>query len=250
MYYYIVSSGSKGNATIIKDKDIVILIDMGIAFSRFEEEINKINLSMKDVNAAFFTHNHTDHISGLKFIPIKKQYALKGTLPSSGHNELDLFEPINIGHLKVTPIKASHDAINPCGYLIENEEERLVYITDTGIFPEENFNLIKNPDYLIIESNHDIQMLMKTNRPMQLKQRILSELGHLNNEDSALAALEIIGKKTKDIVLAHLSEEANTPEKALEAYQRVFSYFSKDVNKYNLRCANQWTPLLGGSYED
>lgn len=250
MYYYIVASGSKGNATIVVDKDIVILIDMGIAFSRFEEELNKINISPKQISAALFTHNHTDHISGLKFIPIKKQYALEGTLPSSGHNVLNLFESVTIGHLQVTPIRASHDATNPCGYMIKNETETLVYITDTGIFPEENFKYIANPDYLIIESNHDISMLMKTNRPMQLKQRILSEHGHLNNEDSAVAALEIIGNKTKDIVLAHLSEEANTPSKALEAYENVFKYFAKDIRKYNLRCANQWTPLLGGNYED
>ena len=143
MYYYIISSGSKGNATIIKDRDTVILIDMGIAFSRFEEELNKINLSMKDVSAALFTHNHTDHIAGLKFIPTKKQYALKGTLPTCNHNVLELFNPIEVGHLKITPIKASHDAINPCGYLIENDLEKLVYITDTGVFPEENFDLIK-----------------------------------------------------------------------------------------------------------
>ena len=250
MYYYIVSSGSKGNATIVVDKDTVILIDMGIAFSRFEEELSKINVSTKDINAALFTHNHTDHINGLKFIPIKKQYALEGTLPSSGHNVVELFKPFYVGHLEIMPILSSHDAINPCGYKISNGDENLVYITDTGIFPECNFNYIKNPDYLIIESNHDIKMLMHTNRPMQLKQRILSEHGHLNNEDSALAALQIIGKKTKDITLAHLSEEANTPDTALKAYERIFQYFGKDIKKYNLRCASQWTPLLGGIYEN
>lgn len=250
MYYYVVASGSKGNATIVVDKDIVILIDMGIAFSHFEKEIKKINITPKQINAALFTHNHTDHISGLKFIPIKKQYALEGTLPSSGHNIVDLFTPFNIGHLVITPILASHDATNPCGYKINNNDETLVYITDTGIFPECNFNCIKNPDYLIIESNHDIKMLMNTSRPMQLKQRILSEVGHLSNEDSALASLQIMGKNTKEIVLAHISEEANTPEVALEAYNRIFKYFGKDIKKINVRCANQWTPLLGGKYEN
>ena len=98
MYYYIVASGSKGNATIVVDKDTVILIDMGIAFSRLEEELNKINISPKDIDGVLFTHNHTDHISGLKFFPIKKQYALEGTLPSSGYNIVNLFETFKINH--------------------------------------------------------------------------------------------------------------------------------------------------------
>lgn len=250
MYYYIVASGSKGNATIVVDKDIVILIDMGIAFSRLEEAMDKINLSPSQISAALFTHNHTDHISGLKFIPMKKQYALEGTLPNGNRNVIELFTPFNVGHLEITPILTSHDAINPCGYKIKSENETLVYVTDTGVFPEQSYSFVKNPDYLILESNHDIKMLMHTNRPMQLIQRILSEKGHLNNEDSALACLQIIGKNTKEITLAHLSEEANTPEIAIEAYQRIFKYFGKDLNKYNLRCANQWTPLLGGKYEN
>ena len=85
---------------------------------------------------------------------------------------------------------------------------------------------------------------------MLLKQRILSDVGHLCNEDSALATLQFIGKDTKEITLAHLSEEANTPQLALEAYNKVFKYFNIDITKYNVRCANQWTSLTGGRYED
>ena len=250
MYYHIISSGSKGNATIVVANKTVILIDMGITFVRLEEGFKEVNLSPNDITGAIFTHNHSDHINGLKFIPIKKQYALEGTLPSSGHNVLNLFKPVFIGEIKVTPIKSSHDAINPCGYVLEHENEKLVYLTDTGVFVDNNTEHCKNPTYVIIESNHDISMLYKTNRPMLLKQRILSDVGHLCNEDSALATLQFISKDTKEITLAHLSEEANTPQLALEAYNKVFKYFNIDITKYNVRCANQWTSLTGGRYED
>jgi phosphoribosyl 1,2-cyclic phosphodiesterase len=250
MYYHIIASGSKGNATIVVANKTVILIDMGITFIRLEEGLNEINLKPSDITAAIFTHNHSDHINGLKFIPIKKQYALEGTLPSNGHNVLDLFKTVTIGDFKVTPIKSSHDAINPCGYILEDDNEKLVYLTDTGVFLEENIEHTKNPHYIILESNHDIQMLYQTNRPMYLKQRILSDVGHLCNEDSALACFQIIGPNTKEIVLAHISEEANTPEKAIETYHKIFNYFNTDITNFNLRCANQWKSLTGGCYED
>ena len=93
-------------------------------------------------------------------------------------------------------------------------------------------------------------MLLRTNRPMEVKQRIMSDVGHLCNEDSAFATLEIIGNKTKEIVLAHLSEEANTPELALAAYQKVFKHRKVDISRYKISCAKQWEHLIGGNYED
>ena len=250
MYFNIIASGSKGNATVVVHNKTVILIDMGIAFSRLEEGFKEINLEPKDITAAIFTHNHSDHINGLKFIPIKKQYALKGTLPSTGHNILSLFKETKIGDIYVTPIKSSHDAINPCGYVLKTDEDKLVYLTDTGVFEEENVPFVSNPNYIILESNHDIQMLLQTKRTMALKQRILSDVGHLCNEDSALACLRMIGPKTKQIVLAHISEEANTPSLALEAYERVFKYFNEPLDKYDLKVASQWASLKGGNYEN
>ena len=123
-------------------------------------------------------------------------------------------------------------------------------MTDTGTFLEENLPLIKDPTYLIIESNHDIKMLLHTNRPFELKNRIMSDHGHLCNEDSAIAAILIAGEHTKEIVLAHLSEEANTPETALEAYQKIFNHFGVSFDKYKIRCANQWVSLTGGDYHE
>ena len=250
MYFHIIASGSKGNATIVVSNKTVLLIDMGITLTRLEEGLKEVNLSKSDISGALFTHNHTDHISGIKFLSPKIMYALEGTLPSSLSHVVCLNTPFKIGDFEITPIETSHDAINPCGFLIKDKDSSLFYMTDTGIFLEENLPLIKDPTYLIIESNHDIKMLLHTDRPFELKNRIMSEVGHLCNEDSAIAAISIAGEHTKEIVLAHLSEEANTPEVAIESYKKIFNHFGVSFDKYKIRCANQWSSLTGGDYEN
>ena len=250
MFFDVIASGSKGNATLVFTKKNIFLIDLGIPAKKLEEELSLFNKTTKDIDALLITHDHADHYRGLKTVSPKKQYALYGTLPTSLSNVIEERTPFYIDEVKITPFMVSHDATNPCGFMIEDGEEKLVYMTDTGKYLSRNTSLIKNPDYLIIESNHDIKMLLRTNRPMEVKQRIMSDLGHLCNEDSAFATLEIIGDKTKEIVLAHLSEEANTPELALAAYQKVFKHRKVDINKYNVRCAKQWDHLIGGRYEN
>ena len=249
MFFDVINSGSKGNATLVFTSEATILIDVGIAISTIEEELAKFNKSISDIDAVLITHNHTDHIKNIKGFSPKKIYALARTVPGSLSNVVDLNVPFVIKDIKVTAFPTSHDAINPCGYMLENNDARLVYMTDTGVYLSSNTSLIKNPDYLIIESNHDIQMLLHTNRPMEVIQRIMSDYGHLCNEDSAFATLEIIGDKTKEIILAHLSEEANTPETALSAYKKVFDFAGKRIERYNVRCANQHIPTIGGDYE-
>lgn len=250
MHFNIINSGSKGNATIVKHKNTVILIDMGITLKCLEEGLDKLNLTISDIDAAIFTHNHSDHISGLKFLSPSIQYALLGTLPTTLSNVVELWKPFVIKDIKITPVLTNHDAINPCGYVLESGEEKLVYITDTGYVPEETINFVKNPTYLIIESNHDIKMLLHTNRPYELKYRILSLHGHLCNEDSAIATCAILGDKTKEIILAHLSEEANTPEIAISAYQKIFKHYGVDQSRFLLKTAHQREMTLGGNYED
>ena len=220
---------------------------MGITLIRLEEGLQEVGFEVKDITGAIFTHNHADHISGLRFLSPNIMYALQGTLPSSLSHVVELNKPFIIGDIQITPFETSHDATNPCGYLLKGGDETLVYMTDTGCFLEANLSLIKNPTYLVIESNHDIKMLLATKRTYELKNRIMSEYGHLCNEDSAIAALELIGPKTKQIILAHLSEEANTPETALAAYMKIFKHFNVNIDKYDVRCANQWTSLIGGN---
>ena len=250
MKFNIIASGSKGNATVVNYHNTNILIDMGISLTRLNAGLNEFGITVKDLSAAIFTHDHTDHISGLKFISPKIQYALRGTLPSSLANVIELFTPFTIGEITITAFPTSHDATNPCGFILEAGGEKLTYFTDTGIFLEESKDIASNPDYLIIESNHDIKMLLLTNRTYELKTRIMSSHGHLCNEDSAITALELIGPKTKQIYLAHLSEEANTPEVALAAYLRIFRHFGVNIDQYDIKCANQWVSTIGGNLNE
>ena len=250
MYFHIIASGSKGNATVVVSNKTVLLIDMGITLSRLEEGLNEVNLKINDITGAIFTHDHTDHISGIKFLSPKIMYALEGTLPSSLSNIVFVNQPFRIGDFEITPIETSHDATNPCAYLIKDKDSSLFYMTDTGVFLDESLSLFKDPTYLIIESNHDIKALLHTDRPFDLKNRIMSDKGHLCNEDSAIAAISIVGEHTKEIVLAHLSEEANTPELALEAYKKIFKHFGIAFDKYLIRCANQRVSLTGDDYEN
>lgn len=249
MFFNIISSGSKGNASVVVYKKTVILIDMGISFERLKEGLKEVNLSESDITGAIFTHEHSDHVAGIRFLSPKIMYGLQGTLPSLC-NVVEVNQPFIVGNFKITPFATSHDAVNPCGYLLEAGEEKMVYMTDTGVFLEENLPLIKNPTYLVIESNHDIKMLLQTKRTYELKNRILSDVGHLCNEDSAIAAVQIIGNNTKEIILAHLSEEANTPELALEAYNKIFKHFHINPNDYLIRCANQHHSLIGGHVDE
>ena len=246
MKFNIIASGSKGNATIVSHNKTNILIDMGISLTRLKEGLEEFGLDIKDINAAIFTHDHSDHIAGIKFLSPKIMYALRGTLSSTMTNVIELYEPFTIGDIKITAFPTSHDATNPCGFILEAPEEKLTYVTDTGVFLDESKEVASNPDYLIIESNHDIRMLLKTNRPYELKNRIMSERGHLCNEDSAIAAINLLGPKTKQIILAHLSEEANTPEIALAAYLKIFKHFNVNIDKYDVKCANQWVSTFGG----
>jgi len=246
MRFDIIESGSKGNATLIEENGKVILIDMGITKSTLLEEMKKLGMKFSDINAVLFTHNHIDHLKGRDFFDDELVFASKNTTTLLPDHILEPYKKYVISGFEVTPISVSHDAYNPLGFLIKGQESKIGYITDTGYVSEQNIKVFYNCDYYIIESNHDIKMLLKTNRPPELKARILSDVGHLSNEDSALTITEMIGPKTKQIVLAHLSEEANTPETALSAYNRIFRFRKININNYQIFCANQHHSVCGG----
>lgn len=246
MEYYVLASGSKGNSTLIVDNGHVILIDMGLTLKCFKERLAETPYTMEDIEAVLVTHNHSDHIAGIRFFKGVPKYAGEGTLKED-YNIIEPYTNYSIAGFNVMVLPTSHDAINPIGFVIEGKDEKLVYMTDTGYISEKNSSYMKNADYYIIESNHNVRMLLATNRPYELKQRILGDEGHLSNEDSALYISECVGNKTKEIVLAHLSEEANTPTHALEAYYRIFKSRYCNIDAYEIKTAYQYKVVSGGS---
>lgn len=244
--FLILGSGSKGNATLIYDETTLIQIDMGIPLSRVKDGLKSLKKNLKDIEAVLITHEHSDHISTLPLYHGKiPTYASEGTLlhPSM---LIKPGEPFTIGDLTIEPLSVSHDAVNPVGYLIKTLDRSLVYITDTGYLSEENLTKIKGATYYIIESNHDYKMLLHSHRPASLKHRIHSDVGHLSNSDSAFYMASVVSSATKGIYLAHLSEECNTPELALEAYQNAFRKEGLIYEDYHISCAKQWECVKGG----
>ncbi len=250
MKFYIIASGSKGNATLVADHDHVVLIDMGITLKKLKEGLSSTPYRFENIDAVLFTHDHSDHLAGKDFFGLDKRYAAKGTCEVLPEHELSVYATHDIQGFKVTVLPTSHDAVNPVGFVFEKGDEKLVYMTDTGYISERNITYMKNADYYIIESNHNIKMLLKTNRPYDLIQRILGDYGHLSNEDSAMYVSEMIGAKTREVVLAHLSEEANTPEVALAAYFKIFRKRLIDIERINIHAASQHELVVGGNFED
>jgi len=243
--FVVVGSGSKGNATLLFDEETLIQIDMGLPMRRISAALESIKKNKSDLQGILITHEHTDHIKNLSMykgkVPI---YASKGTIDHYDH-EVVPFDSFEIGTLSVIPFMTSHDAANPVGYVIISGKTKLVYLTDSGYIPEESLDYLRDADYYIMESNHDLKMLMKSNRPAILKRRIKGDEGHLSNLDSAIYLSELVGPKTKEIYLAHLSEECNLPELALEAYQKTFK--KKEVPyDINIVCLKQNEAIRGG----
>lgn len=246
MKFYIIESGSKGNATLIENHGHLILLDMGITLSKLNEQLTALHRDINDLEGLLLTHEHSDHTKGIQYLPNIKIYCTEGTYDSVNVHYIFPYQPFDLIGLKITPICASHDAYNPVGFVLENESEKLVYLTDTGVIFEATLSYMENADYYIIEANHNQKMLHETDRPRELKARILGKNGHLCNEDSAIYMADFIGNKTKEIILAHLSEEANSPEVAIKAYRKILKRHGIDLDKIRLICANQHFMVEGG----
>ncbi len=218
----IIASGSSGNSTFLEINNKRFLIDVGISCSAIEKSLKEFGVDPKSINYILLTHTHSDHVRGLEVFCKKHKTQVYITekihkdIPFLKNNFFYIQNKFYIEDLEVTLIKTSHDSTESYGYIFENGKENLVYITDTGYINKKTREKIKNKNIYVIESNHDVEMLMNTNRPHAIKMRILGDKGHLSNEDSADCISEIIGPNTKKVVLAHLSEEANTPEKAYQ----------------------------------
>ena len=216
----VLSSGSKGNTTYIETKNTKILIDAGNSSKYILEKLTELDINPQEIDAILITHTHVDHIKGLEVL-LKKinpcVYITEKMYPYLEYlNNYQIIdkETINLKDAKINVLKTSHDTEDSVGYIISEEEKSVVYITDTGYINRKYFDILKDRNIYIMESNHDIEMLNNSRYPFELRQRILSDKGHLSNYDSAKYLSKFIGDNTKYILLAHLSEENNTTDLA------------------------------------
>lgn len=250
MRFELFASGSKGNCFLLQDENTNIVVDCGTTKRYLTSCFEDRGLAFEEIDALLITHEHSDHISQLKlFVGVPIYAPLELSLPTIRVKPPKTFQ---IEHVTIRPLALSHDAEATVGYVFETWEEKLVYITDTGYVKDAYLPYITNADYIILESNHDIGMLMQTNRPSYIKARIKSDSGHLCNEDSAALLDKIIGPKTKMIVLAHISEQANTREKALQTTLDMLKEYRGSLHHdLVVVAAGQYEPVKGGdSYEE
>lgn len=242
-----IASGSKGNATLFWNEDTLLLLDMGVCKQALLNALAEANKTLEDISAVIITHEHSDHIKGLSFIPkgcpiyAGRETPVAPTVPLS---PLEMFE---VGSFSILPLRTSHDALDPLGYVLYSGAEKFVYMTDTGVIPDESLPYLDDARFYIIESNHDLAMLKESKRPEWLKKRIKGDCGHLSNTQSAKYMLSLVSEKTKHIYLAHLSEECNTPKAALGTYEKVFQKAKKAMPAVSV--LKQWESTFGGDEE-
>ena len=237
MKFNLLASGSKGNSFYLQSGQTKVLIDCGTTKKYLVNALKECGVTILDLDALVITHDHSDHVSQIRHFKDIDIYSPVDIVDMDTFRVRPL-QKFTIGELIFTPIALSHDALNTTGYIIEDGIEKLVYVTDTGYVNDRYIPLMKGADWIVLESNHDVEMLMHTSRPQFLKMRIYGDDGHLNNEDCADILNQIVTENTKMIILAHLSEQANTREKALAVSKEVLlQQHSGALNKELILCA-------------
>lgn len=226
-----IASGSSGNCIYAGTENTHLLVDAGISGKRIEAGLNSIELKTADMQGILITHEHIDHISGLGVLARRygiPMYATAGTIEavlrtkSVGKVEESLFHVIEpevdfvIGDITVEPISISHDAADPVAYKMHQGDKSMAVITDLGKYDKNIVDKLQNLDVLLLEANHDVQMLQVGSYPYPLKQRILGERGHLSNERSGQLLGQLLHDHFKTVFLGHLSKENNYEELAYE----------------------------------
>ncbi|BCI59995.1 MBL fold hydrolase [Solibaculum mannosilyticum] len=221
-------SGSSGNCTYLASQEGGILIDAGVSARSIQRALEDRDIDPKTIRAVFVTHEHTDHVAGLRVFCSRfgcKVYSSPGTLAALEEKgmlqKVDSScigeETVEAAGMAVRPFPISHDCAQGYGYRIHMPDGRKVAVaTDTGVMTDGVREAVHGCDLVVIESNHDVRMLQNGRYPYYLKRRILSQTGHLSNDDCAVELVELVRSGTTRLILAHLSRENNVPELAYE----------------------------------
>lgn len=246
-------SGSKGNCVLISNGKNNLLLDAGLNPNVILKKLRELGLELTDIDALLITHEHDDHVKSVEmlspFLPVYshpdtlEQVVKRHPIPLKHLCEAEETE-FSIGTFDIQPFRVSHDAAHPYGYSVKDWESKFTYATDTGYVSKGMMNIARGSDIVMLESNHDAELLLRGNYPEYLKRRILSEKGHLNNAESARTALDLIKSGAKKIVLAHISEQNNLNELAYWTSKNFIRSNGIEDGEYELKLATQRETLV------
>ena len=230
-------SGSSGNCYYLYTETEGLIIDIGVGIRSLKKQFKDFGLSLSSIHYVLITHDHADHIKSVGSIShechlpiyatknvhdgIDRNYCITRKLSPDMKRVLKVGEPLQLGCFNITPFYVPHDATENVGYQIIVDDVTFCIITDAGAITDEMRSFISRADYLVIEANHDVEMLKQGPYPQHLKERIQSKTGHLSNRDCGIAIAENIKEGLKRVWLCHLSEENNHPELARKTVESV-----------------------------
>lgn len=229
----VLASGSAGNCIYVAGGGTRLLIDAGLSLKETSARLAQLGLQMDAIHALLFTHDHADHCQRVDVFHRRHAlpfYANEGTsrgielttkCPDLSWQIFETGSPFAIGGLQVEPFSVPHDAADAVGFAISDGRTRLGIATDLGMATTLVRSKLADCDVLILETNHDVEMLRQSGRPWSLIQRILGRQGHLSNEDAAELLASVLGPRLRTVFLAHLSAECNTPLLAERAVRAV-----------------------------
>ena len=231
MKVHVLASGSKGNATLVQSGDTNLLIDAGISTRRIKNCLDELNIDIADLDGVLITHEHRDHISGLPTLTKKYKtpiYSRSDTFEAMFcKNDIPkeclkpIYNSLDLGKVKIETFDISHDAADPIGFSVFANDKKCTVATDLGFVTSSAKKCIDYSDVLVLESNHDVDILKNGSYPWHLKQRILSNKGHLSNVDAAWTLARMNKQNHLKVLLAHLSEENNTPKIAQKTVNAI-----------------------------
>jgi phosphoribosyl 1,2-cyclic phosphodiesterase len=220
--FTVLASGSTGNATVVSTDSATVLVDVGLSGKKIDELMQQRAVAGSDLHAVFVTHEHSDHIKGLGALARKyklpvyaneKTWAAMqktvGELPDHQRKIIPTDSVMEIGDMRIESYAISHDAAEPVGYCFEADGAKLSLATDMGYMSDKVMDKLLGSDVLVLESNHDIEMLRMGRYPWNIKRRILGDTGHLSNEAAGDALCKLLSGITRRVYLAHLSQQHN-----------------------------------------
>lgn len=247
MRFALIGSGSKGNGTLIEHGQTRILIDCGFSLRETEMRLQRLGCDAGSLDAILVTHEHGDHIRGVGLLARRYKipvWATRGTVNGSlpgdvpSLNLFDVHQSLAIGDVEIQPFPVPHDAREPCQFVISDGDRRLGLLTDTGSSTPHIHATLSGCDSLILECNHDPQMLAEGPYPDSLKRRVGGAWGHLSNQQAAQILSDIDTGKLDYLVAAHLSDKNNTPALACEALAQVLGCLPHEID---VACQEQGT---------